>query len=118
MLRSIQRISLAGLLMLALSPSLYAADGYGSQVGDKFGRGLGNTAGGWLEVPRNVVAESRASNVAVGLNWGTVKGAFHAVGRTAVGAVELGTFFVPNDEIVHPTYAWSTPDCETTYGSR
>jgi len=118
MLRSIQITSLAGLLMCALSAPLYAADDYGSQAGDKFSRGLGNAAGGWLEMPKNIVAESRARNAAVGLTWGTLKGSFHALGRTAVGAAELGTFFVPNDEIVHPTYAWDTPDRETTYGSK
>ncbi len=117
MKRSIQMTSLAALLLLAFSSPLLAAD-YGSQVGDKFSRGLGNTVAGWVEIPRNIVSESRASNPAVGLTWGTVKGAFHAVGRTAVGATELGTFYVPSDEIVHPTYAWSTPYRETTYGSK
>ena len=118
MLRIIQYTSFATLLMLALATPLFAADGHGAQVGDKFSRGLGNAVGGWLEVPKNIVSESRAHNAAIGLTWGTVKGTFHAAGRTAVGAAELGTFFVPNDEIVHPTYAWTAPDQETTYGSR
>ena len=118
MLRIMPMISLAALLVLALTTPLYAADGYGTQVGDKFSRGIGNTAGGWIEVPRSIVSVSRTSNPALGLTWGTVKGTLHAVGRTAVGVVELGTFLVPNDEIVHPTYAWSIPERETTYGVR
>jgi len=118
MKRIIQMTSLAVLLMFAYSSPLKAADDYSTQAGSKFSRGLGNAAGGWLEIPKNIVSESHASNAAIGLTWGTVKGAAHAVGRTAVGAAELGTFFVPNDEIVHPTYAWSAPHQETTYGSR
>lgn len=96
------------------TPSM--ADDYGSDVGAKLGRGVVNTATGWVEIPKNIVNESNESNVAMGLTWGLVKGIFQTVGRTAVGVVELVTFFIPNEEIVHPTYAWDPMEQETTYG--
>ncbi|MDX8411416.1 MAG: exosortase system-associated protein, TIGR04073 family [Mariprofundaceae bacterium] len=88
---------------------------YGSQVGHKFVRGLGNAATGWLEIPKNIAIESEASNVGMGVTWGLLKGVGHTVGRTIVGVVELATFFIPNGEIVHPTWAWEPFDRETSY---
>ncbi len=105
-------------LVFALgAPFAVAGDNYGSQVANKFGRGLANAATGWLEVPKNMINTSKESNVLVGLTWGTIKGALHTVGRTTVGALELATFFVPNEEFVHPTYVWTDFSQETTYGS-
>jgi len=119
----VQRIRLAALpamfaLMFVLgSPLAAAGDNYGTQVADKFGRGLANAATGWLELPKNMVNTSKESNAFIGLTWGTVKGALHTVGRTAVGAVELATFFIPNGEFAHPTYVWTDFSQETTYGA-
>lgn len=104
--------------ILALATPAMAEEGYGSQAGAKLSRGFVNTLTGWVELPKNIANESKKSNVAVGLTWGTIKGVFNTVGRTAVGAVELVTFFIPNEEFVHPTYAWDPFDEETRYGSR
>jgi len=108
----------AMLLIGAVPIAMAADDGYGTQTVNKFGRGLANTATGWIELPKNVVNTSNQSNVGVGITWGLVKGVLYTVGRTAVGAVELVTFFVPNDEFVHPTYAWKDFDQDTTFGSQ
>ena len=51
----------------------------------------------------------------IGITYGTVKGVFHTVGRTVVGALELGTFFMPSDEVVQSTYVWEDASEETTY---
>ncbi len=110
--------ALFALVFVVGAPLAMAADGYGTQAADKFGRGFANTATGWIELPKNIVNTSKDSNVLVGITWGLIKGALHTVGRTAVGAFELATFFVPNDEFVHPTYVWSDFNQDTTYGSQ
>jgi len=121
MLNRIRFISLPALfamLLLGVAPMAVADDGYGSQITDKFGRGLANAATGWIELPKNVVNTSNNSNVAVGVTWGILKGALYTVGRTAVGAVELATFFIPNDAFVHPDFVWNNFDQDTTFGSQ
>jgi len=108
--------------MIVMAAALFAATPlmageYGNDVGNKFTRGLANTATGWGEIPKNIANESSHSNVLVGITWGTVKGAAHAIGRTGVGVFDLGTFFVPSDEYVHSTYVWQDSGKETSYGS-
>jgi len=109
---------LFAMLLMGAAPMVMADDGYGTQAVNKFGRGLANTATGWIELPKNVVNTSNNSNVAVGITWGLVKGVLYTVGRTAVGAVELVTFFIPNDEFVHPNYVWNDFDQDTTFGNQ
>ncbi len=106
---------LAGLSLTGISIS-QAADDYGNRIGVKFSRGLANTVTGWVELPKDIALESKERNIFSGITLGTVKGTFQTVGRTAVGAVELATFVVPNDDIVHERYVWKDMDHETTYG--
>jgi len=108
-------LSVAAVSLLSWGGAAMAAD-YAHETGDKFTRGLANTATGWGEIPKNISNESRKSNVVVGLTYGTVKGAVHTVGRTVVGALELATFFIPSKEVVKSTYVWKNTDKETTYG--
>jgi len=103
----------AGLLVVATP--LFAGD-YATDSGAKFSRGLANTVTGWGEIPKNIANESRDKNAIVGITYGTLKGAAHTVGRTAVGVFDLATFFVPSDGLVHSTYVWEDADSETTYG--
>ncbi|MBI4597996.1 MAG: exosortase system-associated protein, TIGR04073 family [Candidatus Omnitrophica bacterium] len=69
---------------------------------EKFGRGVSNLLGGWLEIPLNI--QSRYSNkdtagsLATGLLYGTVYG----VVRTGVGAYETVTFLLPYPEDFAP----------------
>jgi len=92
------------------------ADDYGSQAAAKFSRGIVNLTTGWLEVPKNVSNEGRKSNAGVGLTYGTVKGSVHTVGRTATGALDTATFFVPGKSFVHSDQVWNDFNTETTYG--
>jgi len=105
----------AGLLFTA-TPVI--AGDYASDSGAKFSRGLANTTTGWGEIPKNIANESRNSNALVGATYGTAKGAAHAIGRTAVGAFDLVTFFVPTNEYVHSTYVWNNTGSETSYGTQ
>lgn len=109
----IKTVVAAFAFVMVASP-VFAAD-YSSEAGDKFSRGLANVATGWGEVPKNIINESNRSNVLVGLTLGSVKGVFHTVGRTAVGAVELGTFFIPSEQVVHAKYVWQESNQDTTY---
>jgi|GEM_PF-400700 len=109
--------------MPALLAGLFAlgapvwADDYGSQAAAKFSRGIINLATGWLEVPKNISNESQKSNAGVGLTYGTVKGSVHTAGRSAAGALDVATFYVPSPSIVHSEHVWDDFDRETTYGT-
>lgn len=98
---------LFAVLSVSFVPRAMADGSYGMRVTKKFDRGMANTLTGWLELPKNIFNTSNQHNIVVGLTWGCLKGMVYTVGRTAVGVVELTTFFIPNKEIVHPTYAWS-----------
>ena len=100
--------------MLVSAPAI--ASDYASDSGHKFTRGLANAATGWGEIPKNIALESKATNAFVGVTYGTLKGVAHTVGRTVIGALELGTFFIPSHEVVQSTYVWEQPTTETTYG--
>ena len=69
---------------------------------EKLGRGLGNVAGGWLEIPWNLqtryVPADAATSFFTGLVWGLVKG----VARTGVGVYETVTFWLPYPEEFAP----------------
>jgi putative exosortase-associated protein (TIGR04073 family) len=69
---------------------------YPKAAGDKLATGVGETATGWTEVPKEMVDTSKESNPLVGVTVGTVKGAGEAVVKTTEGAVKTGTFFIPD----------------------
>ncbi|MDX8409553.1 MAG: exosortase system-associated protein, TIGR04073 family [Mariprofundales bacterium] len=103
---------------MGMNPCHGTTMGYTDGVVAKFSRGFANTATGWLELPKNVINESKSSNVAYGMTLGLLEGVMHTVGRTLVGAVELGTFFIPNPEFIHPRYVWSPFEKGTRYGTK
>ena len=79
----------------------------------KLGRGVSNVAGGWLEIPINVQQRYSTQDTAgswfTGLAYGIVRG----VVRTAVGAYETVTFFLPYPEDfapILPTLAYFKKD--------
>jgi len=81
-----------------------AQAGYIDATAAKFGRGFANATTGWLELPKVVLHESRRRSWLYGCSLGLLKGVAQSVGRTVVGAVELGTFFVPTPELIHPRF--------------
>ena len=108
-------LAIAAAAVLAFGSPAMAGD-YANDSGSKFTRGLANAATGWGEIPKNIALETNNSNAFVGITYGTLKGVGHTVGRTVVGALELGTFFIPSDEVVQSTYVWQDANEETTYG--
>lgn len=61
----------------------------------KLGRGLANTASGWLEVPAEIFREADRHADIGGFIAAPFKGLFKAVGRTVVGIYEVATFIIP-----------------------
>lgn len=113
--------ALFALVCVVAAPTMATAadqNSYGTQVADKFTRGLANTVTGWVEIPKNMVNVSKEQNIAVGLTWGLIKGCLHTVGRTVVGAFDLVTFFIPTDQFVYPEYVWKPFEKDTTYGKQ
>jgi len=103
--------------LLFTGTAVFAGD-YATDSGAKFSRGLANTTTGWGEIPKNIANESREHNALAGATYGTLKGTAHTVGRTALGAFDLVTFFVPSREYIHSTYVWDDTGNETSYGAQ
>ncbi|MFH0771474.1 MAG: exosortase system-associated protein, TIGR04073 family [Candidatus Omnitrophota bacterium] len=93
--------------LLAFSTPSYAQDAF-----KKLGRGVVNTFTGWLEVPKGIVDETKASNVFTGLTVGTIKGFGMGLVRTGAGIYETVTFPFPIPEgyepIVKPEFVYSS----------
>lgn len=74
----------------------------------KLGRGLVNTASGWLEIPKNIHDVSVEFNPVAGATYGTVKGTGLALVRTGAGVYDSATFAFPKYEpILEPKYVFS-----------
>jgi putative exosortase-associated protein (TIGR04073 family) len=64
----------------------------------KGGRGLSNFFGGWLEIPLSIHQHYSPSDTAGSWFTGLGYGVFKGIVRTAVGAYEAVTFFLPYPE--------------------
>ena len=62
---------------------------------EKLGRGLGNVATGWLEVPATIERLYHEEDAATTIISGAFIGFFKAIGRTLVGGFETITFLLP-----------------------
>lgn len=61
----------------------------------KLGRGITNTATGWVEIPKEIGRSVEKSGDMAGLLVGPLKGIAKAIGRTLVGVYEVLTFPIP-----------------------
>lgn len=73
---------------------------------DKLGRGLVNTASGWLEVPNQLVLTSQEYNPFAGVTYGTGKGVGVGIYRTGTGVFDIATFVIPpyDAAYIHPNF--------------
>ena len=69
---------------------------------EKLGRGLGNTVGGWLEIPYQIEQRYAQHDTASSLFTGTFVGLVKGLARTGVGVYELVTFWLPLPEHFAP----------------
>lgn len=102
---------IAGLLILVIIVG-FGSFAYAENALIKLGRGLVNTATGWLEVPKKIYGTSKDENVFVGITVGTAKGLGWGVMRTAAGIYEVVTFPFPIPEsyesIIDPAYVFGS----------
>jgi putative exosortase-associated protein (TIGR04073 family) len=89
--------------------SLAATDAHADTAARKFGRGLAGMTCGFLEVPGNIVKETKEQG-AIGVPIGLVLGVGMLVVRELVGVYEFVTAPVPVPEgyepILRPEYPW------------
>ena len=98
-------LTLTALMLLLASPA-------GAQTAPrKFGRGLAGMTTSVLEVPGNIVAESRARGYGEGIPLGFAKGLGMIIPRTLVGVWEFvsAPFPLPAgyEPILSPEFPWS-----------
>jgi putative exosortase-associated protein (TIGR04073 family) len=109
---TIRTIAAAALFGLLLLPSTGLASHRASEdtAMDKLGRGLAGMTTGFLELPGNIVAESRDRGALAGMTIGFAKGLGMIPVRELVGVYEFVTAPIPVPEdyepIVHPEYPW------------
>ncbi len=85
---------LAIVLVMVLS-FVWITPSYGQNVVKKLGRGVANIATCFLEVPIQIMKETREEGDIQGLFVGGAKGMFNMVGRLFTGVYETVTFLVP-----------------------
>ncbi len=90
---------IAGLIALAAAlsgPPVFAAEdpAHPDNPATKLARGVANTFFGWMEVPKQAAIGGQEASLP-GFIGGIFKGVGMGVGRTLVGAVEIGTFWAP-----------------------
>ena len=78
------------ILLLLISPA------EASTPFHKLGRGAGNLLTGWLELPLQIMRTTESQGSFAGVSVGFVKGILFGAGRTALGALEMVTFLLPN----------------------
>jgi putative exosortase-associated protein (TIGR04073 family) len=73
---------------------------------DKLGRGVINTASGWLEIPNQAILSSQEYNPFVGITYGQAKGVGMGTYRTGVGVYDAATFLIPpyDATYIEPVY--------------
>ena len=103
----------AGIATLLALASVAASDGRATEYtpARKAGRGLAAITTGFLEVPGNMVAETRRSGLARGLTLGFVKGLGGIVVRELVGVYDFvsAPIAVPGGyrPLIEPEFPWS-----------
>ncbi len=96
--KKILSVSLLVVIILGITPAIYAQDSAFS----KLGRGAANSLTGWLEIPKNIYEISSTENPLKGVSWGLVKGLGLGAARTAIGLYEVVTFPFPLPENYEP----------------
>ncbi len=90
MLRFAALILTGIIFSIILSPPCYAEN-----PASKLGRGLANIVTGWLEIPIEIGRKTAEGGDVAGIFIAPVTGLLKAVGRTASGILDVGTFIIP-----------------------
>lgn len=77
---------------------------------EKLGRGITNTATGWIEFPKEIGKQAEKSLGLAGVVVGPLKGLAKAIGRTVVGIYDALTFLIPlprrYEPVIEPEYVF------------
>lgn len=120
-MRSISRLVLIFSMLFVFSSQAQAneditADVYFSRAGMKILSGVANVATGWMELPKNIsIWNQKNNNILSDFTEGVLWGVVHTAGRTASGAVDLATFWLPTFPTPSPTFVWDDFSKESDY---
>jgi len=120
-MRSISRLALLFSMLFLFSSQVQAdeaitTDVYFSRAGMKILSGVTNVATGWMELPKNIgIWNQKNNNMLSDFIEGVLWGAVHTAGRTASGAVDLATFWLPTFPTPSPTFVWDDFSKESDY---
>ena len=120
-MRSISRLALLISMLFLFSSQAQAdeaitTDVYFSRAGMKILSGVANVATGWMELPKNIsIWNQKNNNILSDFTEGVLWGVVHTAGRTASGAVDLATFWLPTFPTPSPTFVWDDFSKESDY---
>lgn len=120
-MRSISRLTaMLSMLFLFLSQAQAAEDitahVYFSRAGMKILSGVANVATGWMELPKNIgIWNQKNNNMLSDFSEGVLWGIVHTAGRTASGAVDLATFWLPTFPTPNPVFILDDFSKESEY---
>ncbi len=120
-MRSISRLALLISMLFLFSSQAQAdevitTDVYFSRAGMKILSGVANVATGWMELPKNIsIWNQKNNNMLSDFTEGVLWGVVHTAGRTASGAVDLATFWLPTFPTPSPTFVWDDFSKESDY---
>ena len=120
-MKSISRLALLFSMLFLFSSQAQAneditTDVYFSRAGMKILSGVANVATGWMELPKNIsIWNQKNNNILSDFTEGVLWGVVHTAGRTASGAVDLATFWLPTFPTPSPTFVWDDFSKESDY---
>ncbi|MCB1934970.1 MAG: exosortase system-associated protein, TIGR04073 family [Nitrosomonas sp.] len=109
------------LVFLAFSAQVNADDQittevYFDRAGLKLGSGVVNVFTGWMELPKNIgMWRQKNESEWVGVTEGVLRGLIHTASRTASGAVDVITFWLPTFPTPSPLFVWDDYSVESEY---
>ncbi|WP_345789895.1 exosortase system-associated protein, TIGR04073 family [Nitrosomonas sp. JL21] len=89
---------------------------YMHRAGTKILSGVVNVATGWMELPKNIgLWNQKDENILEGTAEGILWGLVHTASRTASGAIDLVTFWIPTFPIPEPLFVFDNFSKESEY---
>lgn len=119
-MKTISRMAIVFLLLPLFAPAAHAEnitpDIYFNRAGTKIVSGIANAATGWMELPKNLaIWNEKDDQIVIGTIDGLLWGMFHTAARTANGAIDLATFWLPTYPSPNPVFIWEDFWKETEY---
>lgn len=89
---------------------------YFDRAGLKLVSGVVNVFTGWMELPKNIgMWRQKNESELTGITEGVLRGLVHTASRTASGAVDVITFWLPTFPTPSPLYVWDDYSAESKY---